>query len=476
MSVRKHSNFRILRPNSTFDGELNSSTVNTSFMRFNRNLRKTPPHLLRPNKAFQLKGRTPKPGPSLNKSHELLSDNNQRLKSRVCELVQELSSLKDKESQLTRKEDQLLAKRSLLTSVLKGRVSELKTHLKCMTQQIFKLKDQTQENPRKKLTVENLQNELQRKNRQILLLHRRLSKKLPPKKKPPRSSQFSAEVSATLAHLALRMQLLKIPKSELLPTLLRAPPPSLTATELQFLLQQGPFRLTSLDNVEFLIDFLTEGESSGTSESIGKKLVEYTEDWTLLTREEEDQIDTQLYQLVHSQKLALKRQCEVHDTEKTGFCTTAAFFNELRSLAGTLSPQLLKYLSLLFYSYSQSLTQVPYAHFLQAYGQPEENEGRLGLVGEYLELIARSLLKHHKTVRGIFIAKRGVVSAPSFTQGLQNLGLSVSSDTVQLLLEGLRYSEDSGVHIEELEELFEDLGVNREYQNTVETDRSLDSN
>jgi hypothetical protein len=132
-----------------------------------------------------------------------------------------------------------------------------------------------------------------------------------------------------------------------------------------------------------------------------------------------------------------------------------------------LQGKVIRYMMLLFYSHNMHLNEVPYFHFIKAYGEGADDdvtdEDKAKIVRHYLGVIAEILVNNKKGVFDVFECDdSGLMTPDDFYAGLNRMGLGeIEEDHVMLMLEALQLEEANEVciHIEELEEILKHYGV-----------------
>lgn len=293
-----------------------------------------------------------------------------------------------------------------------------------------------------------------------------------------------SELTATLRHVALRMQLHRLSKTDLSVSLFgqHLVDVPLSRSDLQKAFARAPFKFRPEESsglAQFLLD-----SGSSTPTGLLAKLQGHLEDWEVFSKADEEEFDRQLSLLIPKNKDALKDSCKAHDLHNTGLVTAQRFTQSLQRLHIEFPHSLLQYVSLLFYSHSQQLDTVPYRSFIKAYSEerPAEDEGeeqKAENVRSYLARIAQALNDKRLVARTVFKADaRGLVSLEEFISALRLLELNdIGQDKAELVLDSLQCEEeeDACVLIEELEGILEYYGVHKQPMRKRSAERGLHS-
>ncbi|CAG9333196.1 unnamed protein product [Blepharisma stoltei] len=299
------------------------------------------------------------------------------------------------------------------------------------------------------------------------------------------------QVKMFLNHIALRMQLHRLPKNNLGHALFENTNKDLAISkqDLLLLLAKQPFNFTNKNEAEPLARFLIEPENlqsipesaaksaKNSPKDILSRLLKYIGDWEIFTSEDEESFDKQLSQIISKNKITLKEACKIHDDNNEGMITIDQFKEALSDLDIKFPPRTFNYMTLLFYSHNYELNSVPYRHFIKAYGSvAEENEEgsegdedmsdeeRAKIVRHYLGQISKALNKVKKTVKEVFECdKKGLISPDQLLRGLISLKIQeIDHEHVLLIIEALQYEEENErdcISIDELEEILVHYGV-----------------
>ena len=191
--------------------------------------------------------------------------------------------------------------------------------------------------------------------------------------------------------------------------------------------------------------------------------------------------------------MALKESCKEYDKENTGIISLETFKHITKEISIEFPQRLYKYMLLLFYSNEMKLNQVPYRHFIKAYGAEEgdddddeenelDDEEKAKVVRHYLGVIGQILSQNKKSVVEVFECDdNGMISADEFAVGLRRMGLEeIEHEHIMMMLEALQCEEvgdDICISIEELDEILSHYGVPsyRENEENEEQDSSLEN-
>ena len=296
-------------------------------------------------------------------------------------------------------------------------------------------------------------------------------------RRPQSSRPLSTQSKDLLAHLSFRMQLNRIPKNKLYITLFPSFPPErqLASQDLLRAFKASPFSFADSECeslAKSLLDYNTV-----SAKMIEEKILKNTENWEIFTPEDENSFDEELGNVISKNKDPLKEKCKFYDKEKEGLISLNDFEKVLKELKIEFAARLFKYMLLLFYSHDMKIGQVPYRHFIKAYGeaaQEEEefensddlsDEEKAKIVRHYLALIAKILIKNKRTASDVFeYDENGIISAEEFIHGLKRIGLSdIEHDHVMIMLEALQIedAEEVCISIDELEEILDHYGVQK---------------
>ena len=287
-------------------------------------------------------------------------------------------------------------------------------------------------------------------------------------KKPSNPSKPAAEsVESIFTHFSFRMQINRIPKTKLFSTLFGtlSQDKQLSKTELSSILKKPPFNFLAPD-VEAMNNFLLDSPKS-TAKSIETKIHKFTEDWEVFTPEDEETFDEKIGEVIQVNKEKMLEECKKIDKANTGIVSLDQFKEVLDKCKVKLQSKVIRYMMLLFYSHNMRLNEVPYFHFIKAYGENADDdvtdEEKAKIVRHYLGVIAEILVNNKKGVFDVFECdEQGLLTPDDFYAGLGRIGLAeIEEEHVMLMLEALQLEDTSEVciHIEELEEILKHYGV-----------------
>ena len=295
-----------------------------------------------------------------------------------------------------------------------------------------------------------------------------------PSKKPKKSSKSkkskpdkSKPSDLLFRHLALRLQINRVPRSKLGSFLFKSlatdkpvPPSDLTKIFIS-----APFNFSKPESESLCTSILES--SKLTPKQIEEKLLKQLENWEIYSAEEEEKIDETIGQTILKQKDRLIEACSAVDSSSSGTITLKNFKKIIQQLQIKLPEKVFKYMQLLFYSHNMNFEEVPYLNFIKAYTElPEDDfsdEEKAKVARHYLAIIAQILIQNNRTVFDLFECDdNGLINPNGFLLGLQRLGLEeIEEEHVMILLEALQFdqAEEVCVHIEELEEILNHYGV-----------------
>lgn len=297
-------------------------------------------------------------------------------------------------------------------------------------------------------------------------------------KSPEKKEKLPKEVETLLLHLALRMQINRVPKSKLFSTLFKnaSSDKSVTKQELSNILQKNPFNF-NLNETEKIADFFIDSKVA-TTKNIEEKVFKFTDNWEIFTPDEEEQFDEVIGETILSHKDTLIDQCKKHDKDDNGTIPLSVFKKVLTQSSIKMPEKVMKYMQLLFYSHSMQVDEVPYLNFIKAYteqgGEDAEmiDEEKAKVARQYLSVMAQILIEHKKTVFDVFECdENGIILPNEFFAGLQRMGLEeIQEEHVMVLFEALQYdqAEEVCIHVEELEEILNHYGVNKVEEEELE--------
>jgi hypothetical protein len=298
-----------------------------------------------------------------------------------------------------------------------------------------------------------------------------------PIKKPKKSSKSKKSdkkptnpPSSLFRHLALRLQINRIPRSKALSVLFKSQSAekSISSSDLLLVLKSPPLSFTDEESKSLCSSLC---ESSKTSlKSLEEKLITLTENWEIYSPEEEEQIDETIGETISKNREILLETCSKQDPSSQGTISLQSFKKILSKLKIKLPEKVLKYMQLLFYSHNMILDEVPYLNFIKAYTEQAEDdatdEEKAKVARHYLGIIAQILVQNNRTVFDVFECdEAGLITPDNFFAGLQRMGLEeMDEEHVMVLLEALQFdqAEEVCVHIEELEEILNHYGVEKE--------------
>jgi Ca2+-binding EF-hand superfamily protein len=299
-------------------------------------------------------------------------------------------------------------------------------------------------------------------------------------KKPADDVISEGEVRPILMHVALRCQLHRLQKQQVVEIAAKAGgKPVLSVSDLRALLSAQPFALTEPEATK-LAKYLMrrqEGSSKLATEApvkeLAKALFEALENWVVLAEEDEERYDRHIAQLIAKHQVELKEACRAEDLTDSGVISFNSFKETMNDLELEFSANELKYMQLLFYSHNYVLDQVPYKQFIKAYSKMQEedhasdeesldDEARAAIVRDKLEVISRALIKQKLSVAMAFVHSGGLVHPPQLLETLRSLGIpDFDKEEFLVFIEGLQCEEEDDlcISLEYLEELLAHYGV-----------------
>ena len=290
-----------------------------------------------------------------------------------------------------------------------------------------------------------------------------------PSKKSTKSKKSSKSGNPLFRHLALRLQINRIPRTKLSILFKSLSPDKLILpADLHQIFSSAPLNFSKSES-ESLISSIQDS-SKLTPKQLEEKLTAQLETWKIYSAEEEEEIDETIRQTILKHKDSLIESCSNQDSSSSGTISLKAFKKIIQQLQIKLPEKVLKYMQLLFYSHNMNLEEVPYLNFIKAYTEaPEDDftdEDKAKVARHYLAIIAQILIQNNRTVFDLFECdETGLISPNGFFAGLQRLGLEeIEEEHVMILLEALQFdqAEEVCVHIEELEEILNHYGVGAE--------------
>lgn len=216
-------------------------------------------------------------------------------------------------------------------------------------------------------------------------------------------------------------------------------------------------------------------EGSVEMEGVMRALMGRLGTWSVFEKEDEDEMDGKITEAMEDKGVSFKSFCLQIDREGKGYISNTDFLNILQELGISFDPLCLQYLELLFYSQDNQLDKVPYETFIGAYialdSDPEPSlpvpshtieetpsqitEGqRVSLIRQQITAIATHL--GSRRLSEVFIPSADRLIFPQqFKDGINLLGIQMSAETLEVVLEGLQYESSSQpcISLVELEEI-----------------------
>ena len=269
-------------------------------------------------------------------------------------------------------------------------------------------------------------------------------------------------------HLNLRMQLHRIPKDNLIETLMGG---GVSGTkmvhnqEIILLLTNSPFNFSRKQAI-LMVETLFQADKTLTTSTFIEKFYSSISDWQVFTAHDEENFDNFLLSLVSKHREQIEKFCQENDKDQKETITLEQFFQGLDLNRITISSRLKDYLIVLFYSHNMELDSVPYKQFIQAYSSQEEvqEDPKTIMVQKYLDLISSKLLENKKSVREVFaFDKNRLIVAEDFIEGLKSIGIpELAKENLLHLLEALQYDPEQRIiciNVDEFEDILESYGV-----------------
>ena len=214
-------------------------------------------------------------------------------------------------------------------------------------------------------------------------------------------------------------------------------------------------------------------EGSVEMEGVMRALMGRLGTWSVFKKEDEDDMDAKIIEAMMDKGVTFKSYCLQIDREGRGYISNTDFLSILQELGISFDPVCLQYLQLLFYSQDHQLDKVQYETFIGAYialdSDPEPSppaashtieetsqltEGqRVSLIRQQVTAIAARL--GSRKLSEVFIPSADRLIFPQqFKAGINLLGVQMSAETLEVVLEGLQYesSPQPCISLIELEE------------------------
>lgn len=315
-----------------------------------------------------------------------------------------------------------------------------------------------------------------------------------PAQLPPASTAESepllSSLSILLRHLSFRLQLHRFTPDQLSKQL-SSNEPQVSCSALRLHFSMSPLSVTDRKDQQLLLlvcleQLLTEEnmernwEGSVEMEGVMRALMRRLGTWIVFRKEDEDEMDAKITEAMMDKGVTFKSFCLQIDREGRGYITNIDFLSILQELGISFDPLCLQYLQLLFYSQDHQLDKVPYETFIGAYialdSDPEPSlpapslpalshaieetpsqltEGqRVSLIRQQVTAIAARL--GSRKLSEVFIPSADRLIFPQqFKAGINLLGVQMSAETLEVVLEGLQYESSSQpcISLVELEEI-----------------------
>ena len=284
-----------------------------------------------------------------------------------------------------------------------------------------------------------------------------------------------SDIQEILNNFCLILQIHRIEKSDFFK--LFSGKKILNIEDISNLLQNDPFKFSKNDSdifsrylIEPFNEYYEENIEQSTLAHVCKKFERNSEDWEIFTKEDEEQLDIQLQDIISEYHENLKQLFTAKDKKKIGIISWGDFVNIVNHLNISFSPKLLHYCKLLFYSYNMKSDSVPYMNFIESYIANEQTfehdmseEDIATIVRSYLEKISENMVNIGIKVREAFECDENcLISFEDMKIGLEKLGIiDIPPDHLNLILDTLKF-EDADfccVSTDELAEILLNYGV-----------------
>ena len=295
--------------------------------------------------------------------------------------------------------------------------------------------------------------------------------------------QGNRNILELFQHLELRMQLHRVPKENLLESLIGSGSQngkSIDCQEIVMIFTNSPFNFLRKEAGK-IAEYLFESKKSIKYSDLVSRFYESTADWENFTPKDEENFDSYLISVVSKNKNHIEKYCTDKDSKDKGVISLQEFNLCFSKAKITLPQRVYSYLLVLFYSHNMNLNTVPYKQFLQAYATPDEStiyeEYRTNITQKYLQQISQTLIDKEKGVRETFKHdSNGNVLAEDFINAIKSLEIEeIPKEDLLIVLESMQHNPEERVvcvHILDLEEMLENYGVpvlERESNSSVES-------
>jgi hypothetical protein len=276
------------------------------------------------------------------------------------------------------------------------------------------------------------------------------------------------ELPDLLEHLSLRMQLHRIPKKDLIESLLKPGSMKIDLQQIIILFTNPPFNFRQAEAV-IISEYFFDSKSSLDYYDFSQNFYKNLKDWEIFTPKDEENFDSYLQVIVSNNFENLQRDFKSKDPQETGVISLQEFNDVIKSNKINFPERVNLYLLVLFYSHNMQLNSAPYKQFFEAYstdavGSVSSEENKVNLAQEYLLDISQRLVIQNKSVREAFNHdKNGYILAEDFSAAVKMLGMNeIPRESLVILLETLQKNLEERVlciHIEDLEDILENYGV-----------------
>ena len=295
--------------------------------------------------------------------------------------------------------------------------------------------------------------------------------------KPSKFSEIKTTANLTLSsiakqlfrHLAFRLQLNSIPKTNLIHQLF----PSLTETEqiseadLEQRLQSNQFNF-SYNESKCIASYLFTQPSLQIIE-LQLKLSELTEDWEEYSKDQKFLFEKQLKKVFSKNFGKILENCRKIDKNNKHVVAAKEFSEILQRLGIEIQEKVFDYFLLVCYQHENKLDEVPYLAMLQRWTEiKEDSKGQTSdetqeIARHYLAVIAKVLIQNKKKAKDFFETNgKGMILPKDFLLGLEKVGLgNIDVEFKVALLDALHYegADEHMISLSELEGILEYYGV-----------------
>ena len=304
-----------------------------------------------------------------------------------------------------------------------------------------------------------------------------------------------------LKALGFRLQLHRIAKNKLGSTLFGKnfdPNGKITFEELDKILRNPPFNITSLEESGLVARYALELEPGKNMEPRAKdvigKLFYVLDDWEVFSTTEESEFDKHISFLLTRTRDQFQALCEQFDPSNQGFIDMQSLREISSQLGFDFDDREFHYMELLFFSLNFQLNQVPYRKLLQAYATEDsiqdssdrsgkykpdtesvDESERNNVVRGYMELIATELVRKSLNARQIFRGKDGILYPDKLVAGMRALGIpDMKEREMVIFLEALQCEEldEYGIEMPLFEDILKGYGTQNKKESSEDSGSS----